>query len=223
MAALYPIGDDALIDATSDAPFGTPESNPLRAAAQLSARVRTTQSVECLEEDGSVTIITGTLDYGQGHAPPFAQVLSDRPGIPFDRIKLLQGDSDELLAGGGTGGPRSMIQSGGAIVSASEQVVERGKQAAAHFLEAAVADVEFVSGAKGCGEAGCAGYLPSVMNALADALSAFSITHIDMPATPPRIWQAIHEARASAAAGPACHDLLARHLMQRRIWLRSVE
>lgn len=55
-------------------------------------------------------------------------------------------------------------------------------------------------GAKGCGEAGCAGSLPSVMNALVDALSEFGITHIDMPATPLRIWQAIQEARANTAA-----------------------
>ena len=98
------------------------------------------------EADGSVTIITGTLDYGQGHASPFAQVLADRLGIPFERIKLLQGDSDELIAGGGTGGSRSMMQSGGAIVAASDIVIEQGKQAAAHFLEADVADVEFVRG-----------------------------------------------------------------------------
>src|ERR1700735_4093433 len=63
------------------------------------------------EPDGSVTIITGTLDYGQGHASPFAQVLSSRLGIPFERIKLLQGDSDELIGGGGTGGSRSIMQS----------------------------------------------------------------------------------------------------------------
>src|SRR6201999_175500 len=91
------------------------------------------------EADGSVTIITGTLDYGQGHASPFAQVLSARIGIPFDKIKLLQGDSDELVAGGGTGGSRSMMQSGGAIVEAGDIVIERGRHAAAHFLEAAVA------------------------------------------------------------------------------------
>src|SRR5262249_55559568 len=71
------------------------------------------------EADGSVTIITGTLDYGQGHATPFAQVLADKLGIPFDRIKLVQGDSDQLLAGGGTGGSRSMMNSGAAIVEAS--------------------------------------------------------------------------------------------------------
>jgi carbon-monoxide dehydrogenase large subunit len=52
-------------------------------------------------------------------------------------------------------------------------------------------------GAKGCGEAGCAGSLPAVMNALVDALSEFGIMHIDMPATPLRIWQAIQEARGA--------------------------
>ena len=50
-------------------------------------------------------------------------------------------------------------------------------------------------GVKGCGEAGCAGSLPAVMNALVDALSAFGITHIDMPATPQAVWAAIAGAR----------------------------
>jgi aerobic carbon-monoxide dehydrogenase large subunit len=48
-----------------------------------------------------------------------------------------------------------------------------------------------ILGAKGCGEAGCAGSLPAVMNAVVDALSAYGLRHIDMPATPHRIWQAI--------------------------------
>jgi aerobic carbon-monoxide dehydrogenase large subunit len=294
------------------------------------------------EPDGTVTIITGTLDYGQGHASPFAQVLSARLGIPFHKIRLLQGDSDALIAGGGTGGSKSMMTSGTAIVTAGDKVIENGKQIAAHVLEAAVADIEFrrgrftivgtdrsvgimelaekirsglklpaelpqsldaqlvvdgppsafpngchiaevevdpetgivevvryafvndfgvvinpllvngqahggivqgigqallertvydgegqlltgsyvdyalpraddaplfrhefhpvpaktnVLGAKGCGEAGCAGALPSVMNALVDALSEYGIRHIDMPATPERVWRAIHDAR----------------------------
>jgi aerobic carbon-monoxide dehydrogenase large subunit len=292
--------------------------------------------------DGSVTIITGTLDYGQGHASPFAQVLATRLGIPFQRIRLLQGDSDELIAGGGTGGSKSMIVSGNAIVGAADKVIDSGRQIAAHVLEAAAADIEFYSGrfviagtdrsvglmelaakihaglelppglprsldvadiydgppsafpngchiaevevdpetgmvevvkyafvndfgvvinpllvdgqahggivqgigqalrertvydadgqlltgsymdyampraddaplfvhefhpvpattnplgAKGCGEAGCAGALPSVMNALVDALAEFGIRHIDMPATPERVWRAIRDAR----------------------------
>ena len=55
------------------------------------------------EQNGDVTIIQGTLDYGQGHAATFAQVLHQYLGVPFDKIRLLQGDSDEMLAGGGTG------------------------------------------------------------------------------------------------------------------------
>ena len=290
------------------------------------------------EPSGDVTIITGTLDYGQGHWSPFAQVLATRLGIPFQRIRLIQGDSDELIAGGGTGGSKSMIVSGNAIVGAADKVVEAGRQIAAHVLEAAVADIEFRAGrfviagtdrsvglmelaarihggldlpsglpgsldvadiydgppsafpngchiaeievdpetgvvdvvkytfvndfgvvinpllvdgqahggivqgigqalrectvydeqgqlltgsymdyampraedaplfmhdfhcvpattnplgAKGCGEAGCAGALPSVMNALVDALAEFGVRHIDMPATPERVWRAI--------------------------------
>ncbi|MBU0723991.1 MAG: xanthine dehydrogenase family protein molybdopterin-binding subunit [Alphaproteobacteria bacterium] len=287
------------------------------------------------EPNGDVTIITGTLDYGQGHATPFAQVLSDRLGVPFDRIQLLQGDSDELIAGGGTGGSKSLMASGAAIIEAAQKVVEKGRELAASVLEAASVDIEFAEGrftiagtdrsislmdlagqaepgaldvqhifdnapsafpngchvaeveidpdtgvvevvkytavndfgtivnpmmvegqvhggvaqgigqalmentiydgdgqlltgsymdyampradnmpdmvqdyhavpattnplgAKGCGEAGCAGSLPSVMNAVVDALSVYGITHIDMPATPYRVWQAIREKQAA--------------------------
>jgi carbon-monoxide dehydrogenase large subunit len=299
------------------------------------------------ERDGHVTILTGTLDYGQGHATPFAQVLSQRLGIPFERIRLIQGDSDVLLAGGGTGGSRSIMASGTAIVQAGEQVIQRGKAIAGHVLEAAEADLDFAAGrftiggtdrsigllelaqrlhagltlppelpqsldighvsdgvpstfpngchiaeleidpetgiveilnyssvndfgtivnpllvegqahggivqgigqalmervfydedgqiltgtfldyalpragdvpnfgflshpvpattnplgVKGCGEAGCAGSLPSVMNAVVDALSVLGIRHIDMPATPHRIWQAIQAAKAGVNA-----------------------
>ncbi|HVB18234.1 MAG TPA: xanthine dehydrogenase family protein molybdopterin-binding subunit, partial [Stellaceae bacterium] len=98
------------------------------------------------DKNGDVTIITGTLDYGQGHASPFAQVLATRLGIPFHRIRLLQGDSDELIAGGGTGGSKSMMTSGAAIVEAGDKVVEAGRQIAAHVLEASSADIEFRAG-----------------------------------------------------------------------------
>jgi carbon-monoxide dehydrogenase large subunit len=291
------------------------------------------------EADGSVTIVTGTLDYGQGHWTPFAQVLTSQLGVPFGKIRLVQGDSDRLIAGGGTGGSKSIMASGSAIIEASEKVVEKGKLLAAHVLEAAVTDIEFAAGrfgiagtdrsigimelagrlrtisalpddlpqtldvdhvfkaapsaypngchvaeveidpdtgqvaiasyvmvndfgtlvnpmivegqlhggvvqgigqaiyeltsydedgqlrtgsymdyampratdvpffafisqgvptstnrvgAKGCGEAGCAGSLPSVMNAVVDALAPYGVEHLDMPATPLTIWRAIH-------------------------------
>jgi aerobic carbon-monoxide dehydrogenase large subunit len=299
------------------------------------------------ESDGSVTITTGTLDFGMGHATPFAQVLTARLGIPFEKIRLVQGDSDLLITGGGSGGSKSMMSTGTALVEAAAKVIEQGKQIAAHVLEASVADIEFNAGrftiagtdrtinimelaqkirsginlpegtpptldvkhvsegaaatypngchvaeveldpetgaiqvvkytcvndfgtiinplivdgqlhggvvqgigqtlmemtaydsegqlltgsymdyampravdapffesmshpvptktnplgVKGCGEAGCAGSLTSIMNAVADALSEFGIRHIDMPATPYKVWQAI---QASGGARPS--------------------
>jgi len=96
--------------------------------------------------DGTVTIVTGTLDYGQGHASAFAQVLVEKLGVPFERIRLLQGDSDQLVTGGGTGGSRSAMLSGTAIAQASDKVIENGKQIAAQVLEASAGDIEFKSG-----------------------------------------------------------------------------
>ncbi|MGI9493686.1 MAG: xanthine dehydrogenase family protein molybdopterin-binding subunit, partial [Geminicoccaceae bacterium] len=98
------------------------------------------------EDTGRVSLITGTLDYGQGHASAFAQVVVDRLGIPFELIDLIQGDSDQLIAGGGTGGSRSIMASGKALVEASMEVIERGRAIAAHHLEAAIADIEFGQG-----------------------------------------------------------------------------
>jgi carbon-monoxide dehydrogenase large subunit len=98
------------------------------------------------EADGSVTIVSGTLDYGQGHWTPFAQVLVDKLGVPFDSIRLVQGDSDQLLAGGGTGGSRSAMNGGNAISVSSEAVIDKGRKIAAHVLEAAVTDIEFSRG-----------------------------------------------------------------------------
>ena len=98
------------------------------------------------EPNGDVTIITGTLDYGQGHWSAFAQVLTTKLGIPFKKIKLIQGDSDLLIAGGGTGGSKSIMASGAAIVEASDKVIDKGKQIAGVALEASAADIEFQAG-----------------------------------------------------------------------------
>jgi carbon-monoxide dehydrogenase large subunit len=300
------------------------------------------------EPDGTVTILTGTMDFGMGHATPFAQVLSERLGIPFDKIRLVQGDSDRLPMGGGSGGSKSLMHTGTALVEAAAKVVEQGKQIASHVLEAAAADIDYQAGrfivagtdhsigimelaeklrsgvklpdgaatsldvrhvsegpggstfpngchvaevevdpatgvievvkysavndfgtivnpmivegqlhggvvqgigqafmemtaydaegqlltgsymdygmpravdappfeianhevpaktnplgVKGCGEAGCAGSLTSLMNALVDALSEYGIRHIDMPATPYRVWKAIRDANGARAS-----------------------
>ena len=98
------------------------------------------------EANGDVTIITGTLDYGQGHWSAFAQVLHEKLGIPFERIRMIQGDSDLLIAGGGTGGSKSIMASGAAIVEASDKVIDKGRHIAGVALEAAAADIEFKAG-----------------------------------------------------------------------------
>src|ERR1700760_1248280 len=98
------------------------------------------------EPDGGVTLTTGTLDYGQGHATPFAQVLSAQLGVPFEKITLEQNDSDLVRFGNGTGGSRSITATGQAIVESSALVVEKCKQAAAHMLEASEGDIEFANG-----------------------------------------------------------------------------
>jgi carbon-monoxide dehydrogenase large subunit len=298
------------------------------------------------EDDGSVRLITGTLDYGQGHATPFAQVMADQLGVPFESVMLEQGDSDLVHTGSGTGGSRSITASGMAIVEASALVIEKGKKAAAHLMEAAEGDIEFAGGrftiagtdrsidimelarrlreakmpqgvpssldvdhttkevpstfpngchvaevevdpdtgvvqivrytgvndfgtivnpmlvagqmhggvaqgigqalmeevsydssgqpitgsfmdyampraedipmmavgdhpvlaksnplgTKGCGEAGCAGSLSTIVNAVVDALSEFGIAHIDMPLTSERVWRTIQDAKAKVVS-----------------------
>ncbi len=98
------------------------------------------------DADGGVTITTGSHDHGQGHWTPFAQILVEKLGVPFAKIRLMQSDSDKLRAGSGTGGSKSLISSGTAIVEASDRVIDKGRQAAAHFLEASAGDVAFADG-----------------------------------------------------------------------------
>jgi len=72
--------------------------------------------------------------------------LSDRLGIPFEKISLLQGDSDKLAMGGGSGGSKSLIHTGTAIVEAAAKIIEKGKEAASYVLEAAASDMAFEHG-----------------------------------------------------------------------------
>ena len=294
------------------------------------------------EADGGVKILTGSHDHGQGHGTTFGQIVATELGVPFDKIRLMQSDSDQLVSGTGTGGSKSLMCSGTAFVEASAKVIEKGRIIASHMLEAGVEDIGFEAGrftiagtdrsisimdmaqklnagaglpddapqsldvdhvgsagaatypngchiceveidpetgittvarysmvgdfgnvvnpiivqgqvqggvvqglgqclmeethygddgqlltgsfmdyampradhsppfaylslpdpaktnplgAKGCGEAGCAGSMTSIMNAVVDALAEFGVTHIDMPATPLRVWEAIERAR----------------------------
>src|ERR1700728_673897 len=96
--------------------------------------------------DGTVTLATGTLDFGMGHATPFAQILSEKLGVPFDKISLVQGDSDRVVMGGGSGGSKSIMHTGTAIVEAAARIIEKGKELAANVLEASPGDIGFERG-----------------------------------------------------------------------------
>ena len=95
---------------------------------------------------GGMTFVTGSISHGQGHATIQTQILVDRLGVDPDRIKFIQGDTDAVAFGMGTGGSRSTTMSGSAIALVSEKVVAKGKKLAAHLLEASEGDIEFKDG-----------------------------------------------------------------------------
>ena len=96
--------------------------------------------------DGGVTLSAGTQASGQGHATTYAQLLSESLGIPFEAIELIEGDSDDLPGGGGTGGSRSTYMASLAINDGAAKVIEKGTKVAANLLEVAPADIRFADG-----------------------------------------------------------------------------
>jgi carbon-monoxide dehydrogenase large subunit len=95
---------------------------------------------------GTLTLLMGTHDHGQGHATTFKQVLFDKLGLDTDLMKFKYGDTDSVMTGTGTFGSRSVACGGNAIVIAADKVIARGKKIAAHLLEAAEADLVFERG-----------------------------------------------------------------------------
>ncbi len=95
------------------------------------------------DPSGELTIVAGTLSHGQGHETSYAQMVSDWLGVPAEQIHLAQADTDEVAIGRGTYASRSMMVGGSALRGAADEVIERGKRFAAHFLEADAADIAF--------------------------------------------------------------------------------
>jgi carbon-monoxide dehydrogenase large subunit len=294
-----------------------------------------------VEADGTITLFSGAMSVGQGIETALSQLVAQRLGVPIEKIRYGQGDTDQLVAGRGSGGSSALSVGGTVVAMAIDKVLEKGRALAADLLETAAVDLSFgegrftVSGtdrsvtlaevarfaeersrgepgaalaadtewqpgsvtypngchfceveidpdtgvveivrysavedigrvlnpmlvegqmhggvmqalgqvlgerilhdgetgqmltasfmdyfmpraddlrrievgthevptavnplgAKGVGEAGTVGGLTAAMNAICDALSTYGIRHIDMPATPERVWQAIQEAR----------------------------
>ena len=295
-----------------------------------------------LDKDGGVTVLIGSQSTGQGHATSYAQLVADHLDLPPELVRVVQGDTDRIATGAGTGGSSSIPIGGVSVDRASKTLAGQLKEIAADALEAAVGDLEIANGAvriagtdraisfadiaahpkaspdklkaanefsnepptypngthiaeveidpdtgittimkyvivddfgatlnplmlagqvhggamqgigqalmedtvydvqsgqllsasfmdyampraldapdfvfetrntpcktnplgvKGAGEAGAIGSCPAVMNAVVDALwRAYGIRHIDMPATPQKVWQAIEKARKSSSA-----------------------
>jgi carbon-monoxide dehydrogenase large subunit len=99
------------------------------------------------EDDGTVQLITGTQTIGQGHETTFPQIVAHCLGIPNDRVRLVQGDTAIIRAGGGHGSSRATYMGGTAIFRASAEIVRKGQPIAASMLEAAEADIGFDDGA----------------------------------------------------------------------------
>jgi aerobic carbon-monoxide dehydrogenase large subunit len=99
-----------------------------------------------LERNGDFTVLIGTQSTGQGHETAYAQIVAQYLDVPIERVKVVQGDTDRIPTGNGTGGSRS-IPIGAVMVSrASETLVGSLKDLAADKLEAAVADLEISDG-----------------------------------------------------------------------------
>jgi carbon-monoxide dehydrogenase large subunit len=94
-----------------------------------------------LRPGGSVLVRTGASPYGQGHDTTWTMLVSDRLGIPFDRIEVHHGDTDEIPEGNITGGSRSAQIVGSSVDSAAVHLVDTARATAADLLEAAVDDI----------------------------------------------------------------------------------
>jgi carbon-monoxide dehydrogenase large subunit len=91
--------------------------------------------------DGGAIVRTGSFSHGQGHETTFAMIASERLGIPFEKITVHKGDTDEVASGTGTYGSKSTQIGGTAAREASDTVVEQAKQLVADYLEASPADI----------------------------------------------------------------------------------
>jgi carbon-monoxide dehydrogenase large subunit len=98
------------------------------------------------DPSGTVTVVAGTHNHGQGHATTYAQMVSDWLGVPFESVRLVQGDTDAVAFGRGTYASRSTMLGGSALKGAADAIIEKAKHMAGHLLETAVTDIEFADG-----------------------------------------------------------------------------
>jgi carbon-monoxide dehydrogenase large subunit len=98
------------------------------------------------DRGGSATIFSGSMTAGQGHETVFKQLVCDRLGLHPDDVRYVQGDTDEVFYGEGTGGSRSSTMSSAAFTMATDKVIEKARLIAAHALKVEAADLNFADG-----------------------------------------------------------------------------
>jgi carbon-monoxide dehydrogenase large subunit len=120
---------------------------PSQAVGSLGAGVGLWESAEVrVNPTGSVEVLTGSHSHGQGHETTFAQLVSERLGIPIENVSIVHGDTDKVQFGMGTYGSRSGAVGMSAISRALDKIEVKAKKVAAHMLEAAEGDIEFKDG-----------------------------------------------------------------------------
>jgi aerobic carbon-monoxide dehydrogenase large subunit len=98
------------------------------------------------DKSGAVTLLAGSVTQGQGHETIFKQIMCDRLGVDPDEVHYIQGDTDQVFVGEGTGGSRSATLGGSAVDVAAQRITSKGKAIAAHLLQLDAADVNFADG-----------------------------------------------------------------------------
>jgi aerobic carbon-monoxide dehydrogenase large subunit len=120
---------------------------PSQAVGSLGCGVGLWESAEVrVNPTGSIEVLTGSHSHGQGHETTFAQLVSERLGVPIDTISVVHGDTDKVQFGMGTYGSRSGAVGMSAIVRALDKIEAKAKKVAAHMLEAAEGDIELKDG-----------------------------------------------------------------------------
>ena len=99
-----------------------------------------------LDPDGGVTLLIGSQSTGQGHATSYAQLIAERLDLPPERVRVIQGDTDRIKSGAGTGGSSSIPVGGVSVDRATKKLAEQIKEIAADALEASASDLEIVDG-----------------------------------------------------------------------------
>ncbi len=114
---------------------GGPPRTPLEEGAEIR-----------FDPSGDATLLVGSHNHGQGHETVFRQIAFSLLGLAPDRVRVVSGDTDMVHHGRGTFGSRSMLAVGTALTRGAEKIIDRGREIAAHLLEAAEADIEFRDG-----------------------------------------------------------------------------